>query len=77
MLRLLECASLAELARAVMAALSIGATSSDAIALIVHQRAERAVSLFCLDGHPHLKAFAIEPPDLHAYAVLGRQGARS
>jgi transposase len=76
-LRLLECASLAELARAVMAAVSIGATSSDAISLIVHQRAERAVSLFCLDGHPHLKAFAIEPPDLHAYAVLKRQGARS
>ena len=76
-LRLLECASLAELARAVMAALAIGTTSSDAIALILRQRAERAVALFALDGHPHLQAFAIEPPDLHAYAALGRQEARS
>jgi transposase len=76
-LRLLECASLAELARAVMAALAIGTTSSDAIALILRQRAERAVALFALDGHPHLQAFAIEPPDLHAYAVLKRQGAGS
>ncbi len=76
-LRLLECASLAELARAVMAALAIGTTSSDAIALILRQRAERAVALFALDGHPHLQAFAIEPPNLRAYAALGRQEARS
>ena len=75
-LRLAERASLAELARAVMAAAAIGTTSSDAIALILAQRAERAVTLFALDGHPHLQAFAIEPPDLRAYAALGRQGAR-
>ena len=76
-LRLLEGASLAELAKAVMAAASIGTTSSDAIALILAQRAERAVSLFALDGHPHLQEYAIEPPDLRAYAALKRQGARS
>ena len=74
-LRLLECASLPELSRAVMAAASIGTTSSDAIALIVHKRAERAVTLFGLDGHPHLQAFAVEPPNLHAYTVLRAQGA--
>ena len=76
-LRLLEGASLAELTRAVMAAVSIGATSSDAISLIVSKRAERAVGLFALDGHPHLRTYAIEPPDLHAYATLRAQGASS
>ncbi len=76
-LRLLECASLAELARAVMAALAIGTTSSDAIALILRQRAARAVALCALVGHPHLQAIAIEPPNLRAYAALGRQEARS
>jgi len=76
-LRLLECSSLTELARAVMAAAAIGTTSSDAIALIVAQRAERAVTLFALDGHPHLQAFALEPPDLAAYAALKAQGAAS
>jgi transposase len=76
-LRLLEGLSLAELARAVTAAISIGAASSDAIALIAHKRAERAVGLFALDGHPHLRSYAIESPDLHAYAALKAQGASS
>jgi hypothetical protein len=31
--------------------------------------------LFSLDGHPHLKLFAIDPPDLHAYRVLTQIGA--
>ena len=69
-LRLLERASVAELAGAVGAALAIGATSSDAIALILHHRQERPVSLFSLDGHPHLRPFVIEAPDLSAYASL-------
>ncbi len=76
-LRLLERASLTELAAAVTAAVAIGATSSDAIALILCQRAERAVALFALGGHPHLQAFAIEPPNLRAYAALGCEGTRS
>jgi hypothetical protein len=76
-LRLLERSSLAELTRAVMTAAAIGTTSSDAIALIVAQRAERAVTLFALDGRPHLQAFALEPPDLAAYAALKAQGAAS
>ncbi len=72
-LRLLERASVTELAGAVQAALEIGATSSDAIALIVHHRAERPVSLFSLDSHPHLRPYVIEAPDLRVYASL--QGA--
>jgi len=76
-LRLLERTSLAELTRAVMAAAAIGTTSSDAIALILAQRAERAVTLFALDGRPHLQAFALAPPDLRAYAALKAQGAGS
>jgi transposase len=72
-LRLLERASVTELAGAITAALEIGATSSDAIALIVHHRAERPVSLFSLDSHPHLRPYVIDPPDLRVYASL--QGA--
>jgi transposase len=74
-LRLLESASLRELAAAVEVALSIGATSADALRLICLHRAERPVGLFSLDGHPHLKLFAIDPPDLHAYRALTQIGA--
>lgn len=66
----LERASAAELAGAVQAALAIGATSWDAIALIFHHRQERPVSLFSLDGHPYLRPYQIDPPDLRAYAGL-------
>lgn len=69
-LRLLERASVAELAQAVTQALQIGATGSDAVACILHHRRERPVGLFSLDGHPQLKLFAIDPPDLGAYRVL-------
>jgi hypothetical protein len=69
-LRLLEHATLGKLTDAVRAALSIGATSSDAIGLILRHRCERPVGLFSLDGHPHLKSVAVEAPDLSAYGVL-------
>ena len=69
-LRLLERASLIELTGAIEVALSIGATSSDAITLILHHAQERPVSLFCLDGLPHLRPYLIDPPDLSAYAEL-------
>ena len=75
MLRLLEHTTLRELTAAVEVALSIGATSQDAVRLIVLHRAERAVGLFSLDGHPHLKLFAIDPPDLGAYDALTQIGA--
>ena len=74
-LRLMEHASLSSLTDAVRAALDIGATSSDAIGLILRHRSERPVGLFSLDGHPHLKSFAIEPPDLGAYRALTKKGA--
>ena len=51
------------------------ATSADAIRLIVLHRAERPVGLFILDGHPHLKLFAIDLPDLSAYGALTQIGA--
>jgi len=74
-LRLLESASLRELAAAVEQALSIGATHADAVHLILLHRAERPVGLFSLDGHPHLKLFAIDSLDLGAYGVLTQIGA--
>jgi hypothetical protein len=36
--------------------------------------AEQPVGLFSLDGHPHLKAVAIDPPDLTAYRALTGRG---
>ncbi len=69
-LRLMERATVGELAAAVRSALSIGATSSDAIALILSHRQERPVALFSLDGLPHLRPYSIEPPDLSAYTQL-------
>ena len=74
-LRLLESASLRELTMAVEQALSIGATGADAVHLILLHRQERPVGLFSLDGHPHLKLFAIDPPDLRAYRTLTQIGA--
>jgi len=76
-LRLLEGATLPALTRAVDAALGIGAMGSDAISLILFHHAEQPVGLFSLDGHPHLKSFVIEPPDLSAYRTLTHTGAAS
>jgi transposase len=73
-LRLLERASLPQLSAAVTQALAIGATGADAIGLILAHSTERPVGLFSLDGHPHLKAFAIDPPDLGAYGALTQTG---
>jgi transposase len=74
-LRLLESASLRQLAVAVEQALTIGATSADAIQLILLHRAERPVGLFSLDGHPHLKSVVIDRLDLGAYDTLTQIGA--
>ena len=63
-LRLLENSTVPALAKAVESAITIGATGSDAIALILFHHAERPAGLFSLDGHPHLKSFVIDPPDL-------------
>ena len=74
-LRLMEAATLNELTGAVEQALSIGATGSDAIGLILTHAKETPVGLFSLDGLPHLKAVALEPPDLGAYRALTEIGA--
>jgi hypothetical protein len=37
--------------------------------------AEQPVGLFSLDGHPHLKAVAIDPPDLTLYRSLTATGS--
>jgi transposase len=74
-LRLMERTSLTNLTGAVEVALRIGATSADAVALILYHRAEQPVGLFSLDGHPHLKSVQIDPPDLTRYAALTAIGA--
>ena len=74
-LRLMEKATVKELAAAVEVALSIGATSADAVTLILLHRQERPVGLFSLDGHPHLKSVDVEAIDLGAYDALAQLGA--
>jgi transposase len=74
-LRLLEHSTVPALTRAIETAISIGATGSDAIALILFHHAERPVGLFSLDGHPHLKSLSFEPPDLTAYRALTAVGS--
>jgi hypothetical protein len=74
-LRFMESATLKELAGAVEQALLIGATGSDAIGLILSHSKETPVGLFSLDGLPHLKAVAVEAPDLSAYRALTEIGA--
>jgi transposase len=74
-LRLLEGASLAQVADAVEQALAINTLSVDAVRLILQQRQETPVGLFCLDGRPHLKSVQVQMPDLHAYRCLLAGGA--
>lgn len=74
-LRLMERCTLNQLAGAVIAALEMGATEADAIALVLAHRLEPPVALFSLDGVPHLKSYAIDPPDLGAYRALTEIGA--
>ena len=75
MLRLMERASLRELTGAIEAALSIGATSADAVSLILAHSQEQPVGLFSLDGHPYLKSVVIDAVDLGAYRALTQIGA--
>ena len=69
-LRLLEGAAVPQLAAAVEYALGVGATSADAVRLILEHRREQPVGLFRLDGHLHLKAVRVQAPDLTAYRAL-------
>jgi transposase len=69
-LRLLERHSLPALRHAVQHGLEIGATSADAIRLILEYRQEQPVDLFCLDGRPHLKLVRVERTDVAVYQTL-------
>src|SRR5690606_16945785 len=69
-LRLLESHSLSALKDAVQHALEIGATSADAVRLILEYRKEQPVDLFCLEGRPHLKSVQIRQTSVLAYQSL-------
>ena len=73
-LRLLETATISQLADAIEQALSIGATSVDAIKLILEHRRQTPIALFCLDGHPHLKSVQVPGVDLAGYGGLTEGG---
>ena len=69
-LRLLENASISQLAGAVEQSLAIGATGSDAVRVILQARQETPIGLFSLEGRPHLKWVQVQAPDLSAYRAL-------
>jgi len=75
-LRLLEKCSLGELTAAVDRALAIGATTADAVRVLLEVTREAPVRLFRLDGRPHLAGVTVARPDLAAYGAL-RQGGVS
>jgi len=74
-LRLLEKCSLGELTTAVERALAIGATTADAVRVLVEVAREAPVRLFRLDGRPHLAGVTVPRPDLAAYRALQGGGA--
>lgn len=69
-LRLLESATLKELAVAVREALQLRITSYEAVRLILEYRREQPIAMFSLDGHPHLKSVQVQDVDLSAYSSL-------
>jgi transposase len=73
-LRLLEKCSLGELATAVERALAIGATTADAVRVLLEVTRESPVALFRLDGRPHLAGVSVPRPDLGAYHALRAGG---
>jgi transposase len=73
-LRLLERCSLGELTAAVERALAIGATTADAVRVLLEVTRESPVRLFRLDGRPHLAGVSVPRPDLRAYHALREGG---
>jgi len=69
-LRLLEKCSLGELTIAVERALVIGATTADAVRVLLEVTRETPIRLFPLDGRPHLAGVTVPRPDLAAYRAL-------
>ena len=74
-LRLLENASISQLAGAVEQTLAIGAIGSDAVRVILQARQEAPIGLFSLEGRPHLKLVRVQAPDLGAYRALAAGAA--
>src|SRR5262245_8858118 len=74
-LRLLEKCSPGELAAAVGRALAIGASTADAVRVLLEVTREVPVALFRLDGRPHLAGVTVPRPDLTAYRGLQEGGA--
>jgi len=73
-LRLLEKASLGDLTAAVERALAIGATTADAVRVLLEVTREAPVRLFRLDGRAHLAGVTVPRPDLAAYHALRAGG---
>jgi transposase len=69
-LRLLEKHSLPDLRAAVEKALAVGALTRDAIAQFLFPREDWRLTVFSLDGRPHLRTVHIAPPNLQAYRDL-------
>jgi hypothetical protein len=69
-LRLLEHATVKQLAGAVEYALDIGVLDADSIRVILEYRREAPVALFSLDGRPHLKTVHVAATDIAAYQSL-------
>jgi hypothetical protein len=69
-LRLLESATIRQVADAVEYALAIRTVDGDAIQLILEHRRESPVTLFSLDHRPHLAGVHVELPNLRAYEEL-------
>jgi transposase len=70
-LRLLEKCSLGELTVAVERALVIGATTADAVRVLLEVTREAPIRL---DGRPHLAGVTVPRPDLAAYRALREAG---
>jgi hypothetical protein len=75
-LRLLEHASVTELATAVDYALDIDITDADSIRVVLEHRREAPTPLFSLDGRPHLKSVHVETTDVSTYRTL-MEGSQS
>ena len=69
-MRLLEHATVGELADAVDYALDIGITDADSIRVILEHQREAPVALFSLDGRPHLKAVHVDATRVCSYQEL-------
>lgn len=69
-LRLLEGHPVNAVKHAVQHGLEIGANSADAIRVILEYQQEEPVTLFCLDGRPHLKLVRVAQTDVSVYQHL-------